>query len=147
MAREQEHSDAAHVRHGDYTAKWSVRTFRNAVYRLRRSDSPLKRCQSMVMAAPEERRYRVRLSCDGVPPTKAEQAAIDIAEEFTHRRWHQNVECHWEAASLILVAENDFDPDGLALCDEFSDAISACISGGFDGQIRVVSVVEIPSGR
>ena len=29
---------------------------------------------------------------------------------------------------------------------EFSDAIAACISGGFDAQIRVVSVVEIPNG-
>jgi hypothetical protein len=98
------------------------------------------------VAAPEERRYRVTLSCDGVPSTKAERAAIAIAEEFTHRPWHENVECKWNGTSLMLVAENDFDSDGLALSDEFSDAIAACISSDFDGQIRVVSVVEIPSG-
>jgi hypothetical protein len=97
------------------------------------------------MAAPEERRYRVTLSCDGVPSTKAEQAAIDIVEEFTHRLWHENVECKWNGTSLILVAENDFDSDGRALSDEFSDAIAACISGGFEGQIRVLSVVDIPN--
>jgi len=52
-----------------------------------------------------------------------------------------------DGKSLILVAENDFDSDGLALSDEFSDAIAAHVSGGFDGPIRVVSVVEIPNGR
>lgn len=98
------------------------------------------------MDAPEERRYRVRLACDGVPSTKAEQAAIDIAEEFTHRPWQEKVECRWNGTSLILVAENDFDSDGRALSKEFSDAIDACISEGFDGQIRVLSVVEIPNG-
>jgi hypothetical protein len=98
------------------------------------------------MDAPEERRYRVSLACDGVPSAKAEQAAIDIAEEFTHRPWQEKVECRWNGTSLILVAENDFDSDGRALSGEFSDAIAACISGGFDGQIRVLSVVEIPNG-
>src|SRR5439155_1050678 len=54
------------------------------------------------------------------------QAAADIAEEFTHRRWHENVECKWNGESLILTAENDFDAEGRALTDEFSDAIAAC---------------------
>jgi hypothetical protein len=35
--------------------------------------------------------------------------------------------------------ENDFDRDGRATMDEFSDEISACISGGFDGDIKVIS--------
>jgi hypothetical protein len=39
--------------------------------------------------------------------------------------------------------ENDFDRDGLAVMDEFSDEIAACIPGGFDGDIRVISVTEI----
>ena len=41
---------------------------------------------------------------------------------------------------LILQADNDFDPNGLALQDEFSDAISASLTDGFDGDIDVVSV-------
>jgi hypothetical protein len=44
---------------------------------------------------------------------------------------------------LVLHAENDFDPEGLALMDEFSDAISACIAGGFDGDIRVLSTTRV----
>jgi hypothetical protein len=39
--------------------------------------------------------------------------------------------------------ENDFDRDGRAVMDEFSDEISACIRGGFDGDLRVMSVTEI----
>ena len=98
------------------------------------------------MDALEERRYRVSLACDGVPSAKAGQGAIDIAEKFTHRPWQEKAECRWNGTSLILVAENDFDSDGRALSDEFSNAIAAYISGGFDGQIRVLSVVEIPNG-
>jgi hypothetical protein len=40
----------------------------------------------------------------------------------------------------MLIAENDFDSNGLALQDEFSDAISAWIKGEFDGDIQVLSV-------
>jgi hypothetical protein len=43
----------------------------------------------------------------------------------------------------VLELENDFDENGLASQDEFSDEISACISGGFDGDIRVESVSEV----
>ena len=39
------------------------------------------------------------------------QAADDIAEEFTHRRWHENVECKWKDGTLLLSAENDDDPN------------------------------------
>ena len=35
------------------------------------------------------------------------------------------------------------DRDGRAVMDEFSDEISACIRGGFDGDVRVISVIEI----
>ncbi len=42
-----------------------------------------------------------------------------------------------------LQAENDFDSNGLALLDEFSDAISASIADGFDGGIEVVSVSNL----
>ena len=84
--------------------------------------------------------YRIVLACNGVPADVGAVAARDITEEFTHRPWHQNVHCEWDEFRLILQADNDFDSNGLALLDEFSDAISASITGGFDGGIDVVSV-------
>ncbi len=91
----------------------------------------------------EIRRYRITLRCDGVPVDVGPRAATDITDEFTHRDWHENVECKWDGASLLLTAENDFDAQGLALIDEFSDAIAACIADGFDGDIRVVAIKNL----
>jgi hypothetical protein len=90
--------------------------------------------------------YRIVLVCKGVPAQAGAAGARDIAEEFTHRLWHKNVSCEWDGSQLILTADNDFDSNGLALRDEFSDAISACIEDGFDGGIDVVSVSALPSG-
>jgi hypothetical protein len=84
--------------------------------------------------------YRIVLACKGVPADVGAVAARDITEEFTHRSWHRNVHCEWDGSRLILQADNDFDSNGLALRDEFSDAISASITEGFDGDIDVVSV-------
>jgi hypothetical protein len=95
------------------------------------------------MSDREAGRYRISLSCGGVPVDVGPQAAIDITEEFTHHRWHENAECGWDGASLLLSAENDFDAGGLALMDEFSDAIAACIADGFDGDIRVLSITKL----
>ena len=82
----------------------------------------------------------VTLSCTGVPPHAGAEAATDITREFAeHRTWHKNVSCTWDGSRLLLIAENDYDPDGAALIDEFSDCISAYIAEGFDGSIRVVS--------
>ena len=87
--------------------------------------------------------YRIVLACSGVRAENAGAAARDIAEEFTHRRWHQNVRCDWDGSRLLLHAENDFDSNGRALMDEFSDAISACIKESFDGNIEVVSIISL----
>jgi len=56
------------------------------------------------------------------------------------------VKCEWNGAQLILQADNDYDPSGKALVDEFSDAISGCISNAGDGDIEVVSVTALPEG-
>jgi hypothetical protein len=40
-------------------------------------------------------RYRISLSCSEVPVEVGPQAAIEIAEEFTHRPWHENAEGIW----------------------------------------------------
>ena len=92
---------------------------------------------------PAGKRYRIELICDGVPASAGSDAAIDIKEEFGLRPWHENVQCEWNGVALLLTAENDYDSDGRALMDEFSDAISACIAEGFDGDIRVASVKEL----
>jgi hypothetical protein len=90
-----------------------------------------------------DNRYRIELAGDGVPQDAGSQVATDIKDEFGHRPWHENVQCEWNGAVLILIAENDYDSDGRALLDEFSDAIAACIAEGFDGNIRLVSVKEL----
>lgn len=87
--------------------------------------------------------YRIILACKGVPPSAGAPGARAIAEEFTHRPWHENVSCVWDGTQLMLLADNDFDADGLALVDEFSDAITACIKEGFDGDIEIVSVTSL----
>jgi hypothetical protein len=89
--------------------------------------------------------YRVTLICKGVPTQLGQAGAIDVTEEFTHRPWHQNVLCEWNGQELLLHAESDWDVDGKALLDEFSDAISACIAGTFGYGLEVKSIIVVPS--
>jgi hypothetical protein len=88
--------------------------------------------------------YLITLACTGFPSQLGPSGAVDIAEEFTHRPWHQNVRCEWDGSALILKAENDWDKEGKALLDEFSDAISACIAEPFDGDIVVRAINVLP---
>jgi hypothetical protein len=78
-----------------------------------------------------------------VPVHAGPLAAIDITNEFAKRPWHYLAVCTWDGQTLVLQAENDFDPEGIALIDEFSDAIAASIAGGFDGDIRVLSTARL----
>jgi hypothetical protein len=89
--------------------------------------------------------YRVILACACVTPDAGPTAARDITEDFTHRPWHSNAKCEWDGSRLILQADNDFDSNGLALLDEFSDAISAYIREPIDGDIEIVSVTVLPT--
>jgi hypothetical protein len=93
------------------------------------------------MSAPTK--FRIVLACNGVPPHLGKQGAADITEEFSRRQWHENVRCDWDGSSLILQAENDYDDDGKALMDEFSDLISGFISEPFDGDIIVQSIDKL----
>lgn len=88
-------------------------------------------------------RYRIVVECSGVPTDAGLQGAADITRNFSKRPCHPVADCAWDGAMLRLTAENDFDAKGLALQDEFSDEISACITGGFDGDLRVVSVTVL----
>ena len=90
--------------------------------------------------------YRFILACYGVPKSSGAEAAIDITTEFVeHHPWHSNVTCTWDGERLILQADNDFDSDGLALIDEFSESISAYIAELFDGDIKIESITNVPT--
>ena len=88
--------------------------------------------------------FRIVLECDagGLSAEIGEQAAIDIAEEFGHRPWHTNVRCAWDSPCMRLEAENDYDNQGLAIRDEFSDALAACVAMYERVDIRIVSITE-----
>ena len=89
--------------------------------------------------------FHIVLECEaqGLSPQIGAQAATDIAEEFAHRPWHTNVRCMWDGHCLRLEAENDYDYKGLALSDEFSDALSGCVAMYERlGDMRIVSVRE-----
>jgi hypothetical protein len=88
--------------------------------------------------------YRVTLVCNGVPIQSGDAGASDITEEFKNRPWHKNVHCTWDGTTLILRADSDWDEDGKALMDEFSDSISAYIAEAFSGDITIRSIVIIP---
>mgnify|MGYP001549020009 CR=1 FL=1 len=86
------------------------------------------------------KRYRIRLRRTGVPERSGEEAAADIAKEFLERPWHQNVTCTYdkESHSLVLEGENDYDEDGGAFAEEFSDAICAYMQIEDRGEEEIV---------
>jgi hypothetical protein len=79
--------------------------------------------------------YRAILRCDGVLSASGVDGAKRITENFAKRTWHKNATCSWDENQLTLSVENDFDQDGRAVMDEFSDEISACTREGFDGDL------------
>ena len=88
--------------------------------------------------------YRITLECEGVPHSAGEEAASDITEAFrAHYPHERNVVCSFVRGKLRLVAENDHDPKGLNLLDEFSDNISAYIAEPFDGDLKLVAVEKL----
>jgi hypothetical protein len=83
--------------------------------------------------------FKITLVCDEIDASVGTIAAQDIETEFRdHRRWHQDVHCHYEDGTLILCGSNDFDKTGLALLDEFGDCLSAYLKR--HGAVRVLSV-------
>ncbi|WP_139181634.1 hypothetical protein [Edaphosphingomonas haloaromaticamans] len=76
-----------------------------------------------------------------MPATVGEEAAHDITGECRlHYPHENNVICSFDGGKLRLIAENNYDPEGLNLMDEFSDTISAYIAELFDGTIRLVGI-------
>ena len=85
--------------------------------------------------------FRIAVTCSGLTEAEGSGVVADVFEEFGHRPWHAEVECSWSAGMLSLSASNDYDRTGLALFDEFSDAILACVSPEGPIRCKVVSVV------
>jgi hypothetical protein len=88
--------------------------------------------------------FIIKLICTGIPKELGLQAATTITEEFLHWSCHPNAICRWSGDALQLDAFSEFDCDGRALAEEFSEAICACIVEPFDGAILVQQVVAVP---
>lgn len=87
--------------------------------------------------------YRLKMICKGVPAAAGAAGALDITREFVEQRtWWKNVTCRWDGTTLILEADSDFDSDGAALGDEFSDCVAAFVEGTFGFEILAESVTE-----
>ena len=88
--------------------------------------------------------YRITMRAGGVSPEIGATVARDIEDEFReYRPWHKQVTCSFSDGILTLVATNDFDREGLALSDEFSDCLSAYVPMGKitgDGPLEVIKV-------
>jgi hypothetical protein len=88
--------------------------------------------------------FRVKLTCQGIPSAAGTEAAADITCEFVeHRKWFSNVRCFWDGERLVLEADSDFDSDGSALADEFSDCVVAYVASEFGMSISVESVSKM----
>lgn len=90
--------------------------------------------------------FKARVSCRGLSRDEGAPAPEDILEEFVHRPWHKNVRSEWDGVSLWLEAENDYDADGMALLDEFSDAVVACVNAKGTISFAVEYVREVAHG-
>ena len=92
--------------------------------------------------------FKITVSCQGVSEPAASVGLADILSEFATRPWHQNVSCRWDKERIVLEAENDYDSNGQALLDEFSDAICACLPIEPDPiTFAVESVIEFPGSN
>ncbi len=88
--------------------------------------------------------YRVVIACQGIPERLGAESANDIQQHFaTERHHHQNVRCSFDKNELTLTAENDFDKDGLALQDEFSDCICAFLTEKPAGSNLIIKSVTV----
>jgi ABC-type transporter Mla MlaB component len=87
--------------------------------------------------------FRTTVVCSGLSEGEASEAIADMLSEFAMRPWQQDVKCEWRQGMLRLSAHNDVDSTGLALLDEFQDAVVACIN--FQEKIRfeIESVVQV----
>jgi hypothetical protein len=87
--------------------------------------------------------YRTTVVCTGLTDDEAREAVQDMLAEFKERPWQEQVSCEWNEGVLRLSAQNQADATGLALLDEFGDAICAYVNYGGPIHVEVESVVKL----
>jgi hypothetical protein len=84
--------------------------------------------------ATQERMFRNTVTCKGLAEGEITGAVVDLLSEFAERPWHQSVSCEWQGGVLRLTTQSEGDANGVALLDEFQDAVVAYIN--FSGTVR-----------
>jgi hypothetical protein len=87
--------------------------------------------------------YRSTVICTGISNEEAREPVADMLTEFAQRPWQEAVTCEWRDGVLRLSAENDADSTGMALLDEFGDAICAYINYSGEIHVSIESVLEV----
>ena len=87
--------------------------------------------------------YRATVICTGLTEDEAREAVTDMLSEFAQRPWQLEVECEWREGVLRLSAQNEVDSTGIALLDEFGDAVVAYVSYAGVANMAVESVVKL----
>jgi hypothetical protein len=64
----------------------------------------------------------------------------DVREEFSSRQRHQIIDIRWLGQTLLLTVGNDYDANGEALAEEFSDTITAYAPGTPGYSVRIVTL-------
>lgn len=72
--------------------------------------------------------FRNTVICEGLKDGETAEAVADMLSEFAQRPWHQAVTCEWKNGVLRLSTQSEGDPAGMALLDEFQDAVVAYIN-------------------
>lgn len=72
--------------------------------------------------------FRNTVICEGLKDSETAKAVADMLSEFAQRPWHQTVTCEWKAGILRLSTHSEGDATGMALLDEFQDAVVAYIN-------------------
>jgi hypothetical protein len=84
--------------------------------------------------------FRVTVKCERIASAAWPDALEDVRAEFRDRPWHNIVDIRWSGDVLLFIAENDYDSDGEALADEFSDTVAAYAPGTPGYRVAIVSV-------
>jgi hypothetical protein len=87
--------------------------------------------------------YRATVICRGLTEAEASEAVTDMLSEFQQRPWQLEVACEWSKGILRLSAQNEVDSTGMALLDEFGDAVVAYINYAGEVNVAVESVVKL----
>ena len=89
--------------------------------------------------------FRVTVKFERIARDVWPKALEDVRTEFRDRPWHRIVDVRWAGNTLLVIAENDYDSDGEALANEFSDTVAAYAPGSPGYRVDVVSV-EVVGG-